>query len=213
MAQEEISQVDRITKLLNENRGLKIVGGEFGEVTITQRDPQKLDDILQVVHVALKREPTTEKIGMGVRVSKPSNLKTLTTIDIFPKNDKEGYFVIKGFERDPESVFKIIRSGLELFNAYRDCPPERKNLFLIKDPSDPYVGDGIVEDILRQDSDYLEFNSNNEPKPEEVMEKIASRKTARRIGLSSIMDDPLPSEHVSVMSRLLSLSLSSTPRM
>jgi hypothetical protein len=129
MAQEEISQVDRITKLLNENRGLKIVGGEFGEVTITQRDPQKLDDILQVVHVALKREPTTEKIGMGVRVSKPSNLKTLTTIDIFPKNDKEGYFVIKGFERDPESVFKIIRSGLELFNAYRDCPPEEKICF------------------------------------------------------------------------------------
>lgn len=209
----ETPQIDKITKLLNENPGLKIVRGEFGEITFTRRDPQKLDDIFQSILATLTREPTSKKIGMTVRVlSGPNHPERRTQIDIFPKDDKKGYFVTKGSKIDPENIFKIIRNGIEIFNAYRDCPPERRNLFLLKDPSDPHVGESVFEDILRQDSDYLDWNSNNEPNPKEVVEKIASRKTARHIGLSSVMDDPLPSEHILVMNRLLSLSLSSRPR-
>ncbi len=207
MVQEEIPQVDRITKLLSENPGLKIVRGEFGDVTFTQRLPQKLDEIYRIIHTTLTREPTTETIGMTARVSEPNRPEKRTQIDVFPKNDKEGYFVVRGFQIDPESIFKIIRSGIEIFNAYQDCPPEKKDLLLIKDPSDPYVGESIVEDILRQDSDYLDFASDNEPKPDEVVEKIASRKTARRIGLTSMEEDPLPSEHILVMKQLLSRRL------
>ena len=200
---EQIPQADRITRLLSENPGLKIVRGEFGDVTFTQRHPQKLDDVSQVIHATLTREPTTERIGMTVRVSEPSHPEKRTQIDIFPKNAKEGYFTTRGSKIDPESVFTVIRNGIEIVNAYRDCPPERKDLFLIKDPSDPYIGESVFEDILRQDSDYLDFNSNNDPKPEEVVEKIASRKTARRIGLTSVEEDPLPSEHILVMKQLL----------
>lgn len=208
MEQDGISQVDRATKLLNENPGLKIVRGEFGDITFTQRNPQKLDEISQVIHAALTREPTTEKTGMTIRVSDPSQPGRRTQIDIFPDDDKKGYYVARGSEIDLESVFKIIRNGIGIVYVYQHYPPaERKDLFLIKDPSDPYAGENIFEDILRQDADYLEFASDEEPKPEEVVEKIASRKTARRIGLTSIEGDPLPSEHILVMQQLLSRQL------
>lgn len=211
MSQEQkLPQAENITRLLNENPGLSMVRGEFGDITFTQRDRQKPSDILWLINASLKTEPTSHKTGMVLRINRleDNTLKDRTEIDVFPKNERQGYFIIKGRMINAEEVFRLIRAGIKIFDTYQNCPPQDRHLFLIKDPDDPKTEISIVEDILRQDADYLEFAFDEEPKPEEVVEKIASRKIAQRIGLTSIMDGPLPSQHISVMNRLLSLSLS-----
>lgn len=206
MAQEEISQVDKTTKLLSENPGVKVVRAETGDLSVIKRDPRKPDNILQTIGAFLIPEPTTKQIGMRLMIHGVGP-KDFTEIDVFPKDSRNAYFIMGGKKISSEEIFELIRAGIKLINAYKACPPDKRDLFLIKDPNDPYVGEGIVEDMLRQDADYLSFMSNEELNPQDVVEKIASRKTARQIGLSSAETDPFPSERILVMEKLLGRNL------
>lgn len=206
MGQEKISQIDRITKLLSENPGVKVVRAETGDLSVIKRDPRRPDNILQTIGAFLIPEPTIKQIGMRLMIHGVGP-KDFTEIDVFPKDSRNAYFIMGGKKINSEEIFELIRTGIKLLNAYKACPLDKRDLFLIKDPNDPYAGEDIVADMLRQDADYLSFMNNEEPNPQDVVEKIASRKTARQIGLSSAETDPFPSERILVMEQLLGRNL------
>lgn len=210
MSQEREAKIGDITKLLAENPSLSVIRGELGDLNITERNPQDRRQVSRLINCSLTRDPHTEKVGMHIRVNRfKGNLSTLAEIYLFPTDEKNSYYIMHSNESElqTEEIFQTVKTGINIFKAYRECPQDKRNMFLAQDPLDPDRNDSVVEDILRQDADYLDFSSNEDPNPKEVVENIASRKFARRIGLASIDKDPLPSEHILIMEQLSSRKL------
>ncbi|MBI2600411.1 hypothetical protein HYW42_00500 [Candidatus Daviesbacteria bacterium] len=215
MGIEEGSRVSEIRELLAQSQNLLlVVGGELGNISVSEVDPAT-SQLRWTLGVQLTREnySPTGKVGVDISnsTSPYSRKGHFILISVFPQDNERGYYTVQGIrgtlkKEHIEQVFDLLRRGIKLLRAYRTCPPEARELFVIKDPFE----DGSrsqVEDMLRQEADYLRFHSNKEPDPRQVVERIASRKVARQIGLSTMEEDPFPSEHILIMRELLSRKL------
>ena len=193
---------NEIRAVLDENPNISVIRGEYGELHITKLNSSISGGVELLMRAELSPDQEGNPTGMKITVVPQSARHPSSIIKILPEEGVYKWKLIDSHEPglDVRGILAAVRGGIKIFKAYK-ASGKSKHLFSITDPDSPT--DTRAADLLREDADYLDFNSNEDPNPEEVVERLASRKVARRIGLSSMDEDPLPSEHVILMEKML----------